>query len=348
MFYLKEDIEKIELGLSEEIKILRGKTILLTGGCGFLGKYFIEIFNHINHNNNNKIKLIVVDNTSLKNFTYLKNKYKNFKFINQNVCKKINIKNKIDIIVHAAGIASPFFYRKKPLETLEVAVNGTKNCLELAKKNKSKFVFFSSSEIYGDPDISKIPIKEDYRGNVSSMGPRACYDESKRVGETLCYIYQHKYNLKINIIRPFNVYGPGMGQKDYRILPNFIDNILNKRKLKVYGTGKQTRTYCYITDAMIGFLKVIVKGKSGEVYNIGNNKPEISVFDLFKLLKKIYPKRILFQKIDYPKSYPEDEPQRRCPDITKAKKQLKFKPNIKLEKGLNNFIKWAKYNYSYK
>ena len=226
-------------------------------------------------------------------------------------------------------------------------MNGTKNCLELAKKNKCKLIFFSSSEIYGDPHISQIPIKEDYRGNVSTMGPRACYDESKRVGETLCYIYQQKFNLKINIIRPFNVYGPGMGQRDYRILPNFIDNILNKRKLKVYGTGRQTRTYCYITDAMVGFLKVIINGIPGEVYNIGNSKPEISVYDLFKLLEKIYPKKIYYKKINYPSSYPEDEPQRRCPNISKAKKQLNFRPKVKLENGLKNFIEWAKHNYSF-
>ena len=130
------------------------------------------------------------------------------------------------------------------------------------------------------------------------MGPRACYDESKRVGETLCYIYQQKFNLKINIIRPFNVYGPGMGQRDYRILPNFIDNILNKRKLKVYGTGRQTRTYCYITDAIYGWLSYkFINGIPGEVYNIGNSKPEISVYDLFKLLEKIYPKKYIIKKL---------------------------------------------------
>ena len=129
------------------------------------------------------------------------------------------------------------------METLEVAIEGTKNCLKIAKRNNSKFIFFSSSEIYGDPDKNFVPTKETYRGNVSSMGPRSCYDESKRLGETLCYIYNNYFNLHTNIIRPFNIYGPGMNQKDYRIFPSFISNILANKKLNIYGSGKQTRTY---------------------------------------------------------------------------------------------------------
>ena len=152
------------------------------------------------------------------------------------------------------------------------------------------------------------------------MGPRACYDESKRVGETLCYIFNIYYNLHTNIIRPFNVYGPGMGQKDYRIFPNFISNILNNKKLNIYGTGKQTRTYCYITDAIEGFLRVICFGKSGDAYNIGNNKPEVSVKQIYNILNKIHNKKIKAKLINHPKSYPDDEPQRRCPDISKQKR----------------------------
>ena len=191
-----------------------------------------------------------------------------------------------------------------------------------------------------------MPTKENYRGNVSSIGPRACYDESKRLGETLCYIYYKYYGIHTNIIRPFNVYGPGMGQNDYRIFPNFIINILKAKKIKIYGTGNQTRTYCYITDAIEGFLRVICLGKKGEAYNIGNNKPEISVKGIFKILTKIN-KKVSASFVNHPKSYPDDEPQRRCPNINKAKKHLKYSPKIKLEVGLNNFMNWAKDNYKY-
>ena len=238
-------------------------------------------------------------------------------------------------------------YRKKPLETLEVSVNGTKNLLELCKKNKSKLIFFSSSEIYGDPDPKNIPIQESYRGNVSSLGPRACYDESKRLGETLCYVYKHYFNIHTNIIRPFNIYGPGMQEIDYRVMPNFASNIKSSQNLKLYGSAKQTRTYCYVTDAIEGFIRVICLGKSGEAYNIGNNKPEVSVKNIYQVLKKIYKGKVNAVTVSHPKSYPNDEPQRRCPDLNKSIKHLGYIPKIKLTVGLQKYLDWAKVYYKY-
>ncbi len=340
-FFLKKDIDTIIKNTKNISKYFNGKKILITGGNGFLGKYFIKVFNEYNKYLKKPVKVIIYDNT-LQNTKLLSSK--NFKFIKKDVSKKFDVNTNIDIIIHAAGIASPFYYRKKPIETLDVAINGTRNLLEFAKKQNAKFIFFSSSEIYGDPDKYNVPTKETYRGNVSSMGPRACYDESKRLGETLCYIFNKYYRLHTNIIRPFNIYGPGMGQKDYRIFPNFISNILNKKKLNIYGSGNQTRTYCYISDAMEGFIRVMCLGKSGNAYNIGNNKPEVSVKDIFKILKKMN-KDVKAKFINHPKSYPNDEPQRRCPDINKAKKDLKYKTKVNLEKGLKQFLDWAKDNY---
>ena len=345
MFFLEEDIENI-LNLTKRFKnYFGGKKILLTGGNGFLGKYITEIFYRYNKLNSKKIKLIVVDNLITGEKNVLQSKYNRFKFLKRDACKPYKNFEKVDLILHAAGIASPFYYRKKPLETLNVAIEGTKNVLELAKKSNSKLIFFSSSEVYGDPAIDKIPIKENYRGNVSSTGPRACYDESKRVGETLCYIYNTYFNVHTNIIRPFNIYGPGMSNNDYRVLPNFINNIVNDKKLLVYGSGKQTRTYCYISDAINGMLRIMKYGKSGEIYNIGNNKPEISVLDLTKKLSKLSRKKIKYKIINYPSSYPDDEPQRRCPDLTKAKKHLYFSPNISIEEGLRKYLNWGLENY---
>ena len=341
---LNDDIEKIFLNTKKIAKSLEGKKILITGGNGFLGKYFVEIFRRYNKFLNKKIELLVYDNNLKKNFYERKNK---ISFIKKDVSEKIVIKKKIDIIIHAAGIASPYFYRKKPIDTLDVAINGTRNCLEIAKKNNSKFIFFSSSEIYGDPDSNNIPTKESYRGNVSTLGPRACYDESKRLGETLCYIYNKYYKIHTNIIRPFNIYGPGMGQYDYRIFPNFISNILNKKHIKIYGSGNQTRTYCYITDALEGFIRVICLGKSGEAYNIGNNKPEISVKNIFRVFKDIHKSRIHADLVNHPKSYPNDEPKRRCPDLKKSYKHLRYKPKVKLKHGLQKYLDWAKIFYKY-
>ena len=343
-FYIDNDIEKIYNNTKKFINKFSDKKILITGGNGFLGKYFVKVFLEYNKFLKKPLKLVVLDLKFKKND---KINDSNVTYIEKDVSKNFSIEKKIDYIIHAAGIASPFYYRKKPIETLEVSIEGTKNCLDLARKYKSKFIFFSSSEIYGDPDKKNIPTKEVYRGNVSTLGPRACYDESKRLGETLCYIYNNKYNLDINIIRPFNVYGPGMKQKDYRIFPNFISNILNNKKINIYGTGKQTRTYCYITDAIEGFIRVLCYGKRGEVYNIGNTDPEISVSQIFKVLNKIHNKKIHSKFIKHPKSYPSDEPQRRCPDLTKAKTHLNYKPKVKLENGLINFLNWAKIHYKY-
>ncbi len=339
--FLIKDIDLIIKNTNDFSKYFNGKRILITGGNGFLGNYFVETFKSFNNFLKNPIKLFIVDRTSVVRPT----KDPNFTFIKKDVSKKFNFNKKVDIVIHTAGIASPFYYRKKPIETLEVAIEGTRNCLDIARKYKAKFIFFSSSEIYGDPDNSNVPTKETYRGNVSSLGPRACYDESKRLGETLCYIYNNYYNLHTNIIRPFNIYGPGMNQKDYRIFPNFISNIINGKKINIYGSGNQTRTYCYITDAIEGFLRVLYFGKPGEAYNIGNNIPEVSVKNIYYILQKINDEKIKANFIKHPKSYPNDEPQRRCPDLKKAKQHLSYHPKVKLENGLKKFLEWAKVNY---
>ena len=346
-FFLQSDIEEILIGLGEQVHGFAGKNILLTGGRGFLGRYFIEVFNSISVNIlKEPLRLIVLDNLVAsgeegRNIP----KYKNIEFLQHDVINSFNYPLKFDFIIHAAGIASPFYYKKMPLKTLDVAISGTRNMLELAEKNKSRFSFFSSSEIYGDPDPNQIPIKESYRGNVSCQGPRACYDESKRVGETLCDIFYNYKGLSTNTIRPFNIYGPGMQEKDYRVLPNFASRIKSGKPLNVYGTGNQTRTFCYITDAMVGFLLVILNGKSGEAYNIGNHKPEISMLDLVKTIENIRPEEIKYKKIDYPDSYPEDEPTRRMPDLSKANKDLDFSPQVNLEEGLKRFFDWSEKNY---
>ncbi len=339
-----QDRKIIVKNTKEIINFFKNKNILITGANGFLGKYFIQVFDEYNNYLDKPINVIGLDKTFLKN-SYFKNK--NLSFIKKDVSKKILINKKIDIIIHAAGIASPFYYRKEPLKTLDVTISGTRNLLDIAKINKSKFIFFSSSEIYGDPDNKNVPTKEDYRGNVNSMGPRACYDESKRLGETLCYIYSNYFNVHTNIIRPFNIYGPGMGQNDYRIFPNFVSNILQNKPISIYGSGNQTRTYCYITDAMDGFLRVIKFGKFGQAYNIGNNKPEVSVEDIYRVFKKINDKKVIAKYVKHPKSYPMDEPQRRCPDIAKSKRHLGYKPKIGLETGLNKYMDWAKKNYKF-
>ena len=346
-FLLPSDIDEIIELLGPVAFDYEGKTLLFAGGMGFLGRYFMSVFARLNEKVFSRpCKLIVLDNyiTSAKTAEFSKY-FTDYEFIETDIAKPFETGEKLDYIIHCAGIASPYYYRAHPLETADVAIAGNRNLLEIAVQHKARYTFFSSSEIYGDPDPAHVPTPESYRGNVSSQGPRACYDESKRMGETLCYIFHNLQGVATNIIRPFNVYGPGMQESDYRVLPNFASMIKAGKPLKVYGAGNQTRTFCYISDAINGFLRVIARGVPGETYNIGNTKPEISMLELVNTCSSVLQRDIPHTVIEYPDSYPADEPNRRCPDIRKAKLQLKYEPVIDLADGLRRFLTWSDANY---
>ncbi len=346
--YLPSDIEEIRARLGPCLNPMGGSTLLITGAHGFLGRYFTALFLSYNAAHpKHPVRLILLDNHITGDpEPGTEERSGRAKFIAHDVIQPLTIHEPVDYVIHAAGIASPFYYRKYPLETLEVATIGTKNLLQLAKDHPLKgFLFFSSSEIYGDPDPKHVPTPESYRGNISPLGPRACYDESKRLGETLCQIFHEKYGVPTKMVRPFNVYGPGMKETDYRVLPNFASKIKSGQPIHVYGHGRQTRTFCYIVDAIIGFTLVLLNGLPGQVYNIGNREPEVSVWDLVKVMEKVLKQKIPLDQVEYPDSYPADEPQRRCPDITKAVFQLGYEPRVPLEEGLRRFMGWALEQY---
>lgn len=346
--FLDSDIAEVAHGLGEAAHAFSGKTILLTGARGFLGRYFTEVFAYLNaHILETPCTLAGYDNMVTAGTAGAElPKHPHMRFTNHDVVKPIDWEGPLDYVIHAAGIASPYYYRAFPLETLEVAVTGTRNMLELATKHNARLTFFSSSEIYGDPEPKHVPTQESYRGNISCRGPRACYDESKRVGETLCHVFHDKYGTATTTIRPFNVFGPGMQENDYRVLPNFASRLKGGMPLHLYGSGVQTRTFCYITDALIGFLLTVVGGVPGEAYNIGNPVPEVSMMDLVKVMEKVLNKPVPYDVIEYPDSYPADEPMRRCPDIRKAQLQLKYQPKVSLEEGLRRFFDWADQHYT--
>ena len=342
-FLLSSDIDEIIGNLGPVADDFSGKTVLLTGARGFLGRYFMDIFARLNDGVlDSPCTLIALDNliTAGKEGADIPD-LPNVEFIKHDVINPFERDGDVDYVIHAAGIASPYYYRAYPVETLLVSTTGTRNMLALAERHEARFVFFSSSEIYGDPDQKHVPTPESYRGNVSCQGPRACYDESKRVGETLCYVYHDKHGTKVNTIRPFNVFGPGMQEADYRVLPNFANRIKGGVPLHVYGKGTQTRTYCYITDAMTGFMLTIARGIPGEAYNIGNPKPEISLVDLVERIGEVLDRKLGYDLIEYPDSYPADEPSRRCPDIRKARTQIGYNPNVDLNEGLRRFFSWT-------
>ncbi|MEK7557408.1 MAG: NAD-dependent epimerase/dehydratase family protein [Patescibacteria group bacterium] len=347
---IQEDVKTIAENLRELAPRFAGKTLLISGGAGFLGKYFLSTFKYWNDNILDKpLRVISVDNyiTGQKDaaFDY---ESENIMDVWGDVTHPLPVREDIDFIIHAAGLASPVFYQKYPLETIESAVTGAKNLLDLAQKNPklAGFLFFSSSEIYGDPAPDAIPTPETYHGNVSSVGPRACYDESKRLSETVCMIYQQKYGVPAKIVRPFNVFGPGMRHDDRRVVPMFAYQALNGQTLTVHGDGHQTRTFCYITDAINGFLRVLLLGKPGEAYNIGNADNEISMRNFAALFSELVP-GAKYQMVPYPDTYPAGEPQRRCPDLTKAREQLGYEAKVSMREGLKRFLDWAKTQEAY-
>lgn len=347
-YVVDSDIEEIFLTMKPSLEKLSGKTIVITGAAGFLGRYFLSVFARANQSMEIPIKMIGIDNYITSNEEYSESNYRNLpnlEWIYGDALIASQLPNKFDYILHAAGIASPQHYRANPLLTIDVTINVTRSLLERAKTDNSRMIFFSSSEIYGDPAPEFVPTSEDYRGNVSVRGPRACYDESKRLGETLCWIYQTYYDTKVFVVRPFNVYGPGMMPTDYRVLPNFAASIKEGSALNVYGDGLQTRTFCYVTDAIIGFLKVLLDAPAPDVFNIGNPKPEISMLDLVEEIGVVLGKKIELTNQDYPESYPADEPNRRCPNITKAQSTINFQPKVSLNEGLSRFFDWTSKNY---
>src|SRR3990167_2016788 len=312
------------------------KVILVTGGAGFIGSHLCDKL--IEQGN----IVICLDNLltgSQKNIAHLLSS-KNFFFINQDACGPFKSKKfaKINEIYHLASPAdpnvnSPVSYMSHPFETMRVNTEGTWNMCEIALKHKAKLLFASTSEIYGDPQIS--PQGEDYRGNVSTTGPRAVYDESKRFGETIVSAFVRNKNLNGRITRIFNTYGPKMNPNEGRAVVNFIKQAIKNESITIYGDGSQTRSFCYVDDEVEGLIMAMEKGKSGEVYNIGNDD-ERTILEFAKIIKKLAGSKsqIIFEPL------PEDDPVQRKPDITKAKKTLGWYPKIALEKGLLRTIQY--------
>ncbi len=323
------------------------KKVLITGINGFVGKHLLnELLGNSNFSNIEKI--VGIDNFVTSNRSFQLQSNSKYRFIEDNLIKfDFDKLEKFDTVIHLASLASPVYYKRLPLETIDIGISVTRKLLEKCKDWDARFIFFSSSEIYGNPTPENIPTEEGYKGNISCQGPRSCYNEAKRLGETLCYIYNNNYNVKTNIIRPFNIYGPSMSiNTDYRMIPNLIKSALKKDTLNIYGNGTQTRTFCYYKDAIQGIIKVIQSGKDGETYNIGNDYPEISMINLVKLFIDTTNIKLSYQLTPYPDFYPDDEPERRLPSIKKAKSDLKYHPKVSLEEGILKTWNWALKNIS--
>ena len=357
---LREDLEYICRSLEREFAAMAGSRLLITGGGGFLGYYLVQAALHWNSTRarGNAIAVTVYDNymrgvpqwlESLRGSSGLS-------LVRQDMILPLPADmGHFDYIIHAAGIASPIYYRAQPIKCIDANINGLRNLLDysLAEREAGRAVkgllFYSSSEIYGDPVASAIPTPETYRGNVSCTGPRACYDESKRFGETLCVNFARHHGLQVSIARPFNNYGPGLKITDGRVLPDFARDVLAGRDIVMLSDGSPTRTFCYATDAIIGYYKVLVRGRSGEAYNIGIDRPEISVADLAGLVVGHardlfgYTGQVMLGK-SAETDYLVDNPNRRCPVIDKARSELDYSPTVLPEEGVYRALVWYHHN----
>lgn len=346
---IQEDIAIICEELHEQLKTIEGSSWLVSGGAGFLGGYILDLLHYCNTKLLGKpCHVLCVENYlsgTPRRIKHLEND-RHFRIMRADIAKPFHVRGNLDFIVHAASIASPTYYRKYPLETIEANVLGLKNLLDIAKTKELRgFLSFSTSEIYGDPPPEHIPTPEHYNGNVSCTGPRACYDESKRLGETLAAAYHQQYGIPIKVVRPFNIYGPGLRLEDKRVLADFFHNALFDKKIVIYSDGSPTRSFCYIRDAIIGFMQALFSCHNGEAFNIGNDQAEISIIALAELVAEVVGEVAIDYRVNQDSNYLTDNPQRRCPDLSKAKALLNYHPQVDLREGLNRSLSWYKEEY---
>ena len=305
--------------------------IVLTGGSGFIGSHLSKELLKVDNN-----RLIIVDNLLTGNLENIQDilDHKNATFIQHDVQDHIEIDEKVDYVFHLASAASPVAYTENPVNTLKAGSLGTINTLGLARKHNAEYFLASTSEVYGDPLIT--PQNEEYWGNVNPNGERSMYDEAKRFAEAATATYARSYNIKTKIIRIFNTYGPNMQLNDGRVVTNLIVQALNNQDLTIYGDGSQTRSFSYVSDTVAGII-AMMNSEHYEVFNIGNPY-EMTVKELAETILKLTDSssKIIFKPL------PNDDPQQRRPDITKAKEKLNWEPKIDLETGLNTTIEWIK------
>lgn len=341
---VQEDARIIAEELQGILAPLAGSTTLVTGGSGFLCSYFLETIAWLNDTTwHSPCRVITVDNLRSgvhERVGHLADR-PDFRFITHDVSRPLSIDEPVEWIIHGAGIASPTFYRKYPLETIDVNVMGTRHILELAKRqNVRSVLYLSSSEIYGDPDHKNIPTAEDYRGYVSCTGPRACYDESKRMAETLCGVYRQLYDVRVKVVRPFNIYGPGQRLDDGRVVPDLMSAALQRRPIVLYSDGRATRSLCYIRDAVRALYLILMSDADGETFNVGSDEKEISMAELAYEVSRIAGPpalQVIHRKSD-DAQYLTDNPQRRCPNLTKLRTRFAWSPTVSLAEGLRRTL----------
>jgi UDP-glucuronate decarboxylase len=356
---VEKDLEHILRTAGTDMAEIAGKRLLIVGGAGFLGYYLVQAAVAWNraHSQPEQIQVTVLDNYSRGVPAWLTalEGQPGLILVRHDITRPLPDIPDQQFIIHAGSIASPIYYRQHPIETMDANVNGLRSLLEFARACERRgrpvkgFLFFSSSEIYGDPTPENIPTPETYRGLVSCTGPRACYDESKRYGETLCVNFARQHGLPIKVARPFNHYGPGLKITDGRLIPDLARDILAGRDIVLLSDGTPRRTFCYVADAVAGYYQLLVRGRPGEAYNIGTEEPEISVADLAEKLAGHAAELLgyrgkVVRRVSDDGDYLVDNPERRRPVIDKARAHLGYHPSVALDEGLRRTLIWYSEN----
>jgi UDP-glucuronate decarboxylase len=330
---INKDIEGIVSEFKDYLISLSGKNILITGGNGFIGSYIVDTFADFNKESENPCKIIVMNKNEINEKSRLSHLIndENVKFISQDIGRQFKLPPNIDIIFHAASTASPASFFKNPVDTIDSNVNGIRTLLEYSKENPvENLLFFSSADVYGNPDKKFIPTPETYTGNVDCLNPRSCYSESKRFSETLCSTFFEKYGVPEKILRLGHTYGPGL--REDKAIWEFFYKSINYKEINLKDSGQASMSFCYISDAIRGIFKIMSDGKSGEAYNIGSGFSAKSIKDLALLIGKIENNNTSVNP-DYSKENDNSKEYIRYLDISKLKK-LGFEPKVSLEEGL--------------
>jgi dTDP-glucose 4,6-dehydratase/UDP-glucuronate decarboxylase len=338
------DVEEIIERVGDAFQKLSGTTLLVTGANGFLCSYFVDTVAVLNERVlAEPCRVIALDNNQVgpaERLAHLAGR-PDVEFVRHDISEPLETGH-ADFVIHGASIASPVFYRRYPLETIKANVQGMWNLLEQSRREPARSILYlSTSEIYGDPDPAFIPTPEDYRGQVSCTGPRACYDESKRLAETLCMTYHRQYGTPVKIMRPFNVYGPGQRLDDGRIIPDLVGAAVRRDPIVLYSDGRATRSFCYVTDAVTAMWLVLLSDADGEIFNVGNDAEELSMAQAAERLREVAGSPLLDiqYRVSADADFVTDNPQRRCPDLSRLRSRFQWEPRVNMAEGLGRTLR---------
>jgi UDP-glucuronate decarboxylase len=320
-----------------------GKTVLISGANGFLPAYIVETLLYLNEIHGPRTKIVGLVRSKQKAISRF-NVYQgrdDLEFIVQDVCHPILTTKKVDFVIHAASQSSPKYFGKDPVGTMSANLLGTHNLLSFAKENNSEgFLFFSTGEVYGEVEMANIPTKETEYGYLDPATVRSCYAESKRAAETMCIAWFHQFGVPAKIVRPFHTYGPGMSLDDGRVFSDFVADIVGNNDIVMRSDGSAKRAFCYLADATLGFLTVLLNGENGQAYNVGNENAEVTVLDLARRLAALFPSKglnvVTHTDVDR-EGYLKSGITRSCPDTSKIR-ALGWKPITPIEAGFRRTI----------